>query len=66
MTTTPKSYVAPGGAVVTMETNPINGMRTVLLRGANGEVVDKVRCDTCREALDYWKSFKKIARSSKP
>lgn len=66
MTTTPKSYVARSGAVVTMETHQPTCMHTVLLRGANGEVVDKVRCDTYREALDYWKAFKKIARSSKP
>lgn len=26
------------------------------------ELHDKVRCDDYRDAMDYWKSFKKIAK----
>jgi hypothetical protein len=28
------------------------------------ELYDKVRCDDYRMALDYWKSFKKLARGA--
>ena len=28
------------------------------------ELHDKVRCDDYRMALDYWKSFKKLARGA--
>ena len=37
---------------------------TVLARDARGEVYDKVRCDTYRDAMDYWNAFRAIAKAA--
>ena len=39
-------------------------MYCVILRDARGEVHDKMRCDDYRNALDYYRSFKAIARNA--
>ena len=39
-------------------------MYCVILRDASGEVNDKMRCDDYRNALDYYRSFKAIARNA--
>ena len=39
-------------------------MYCVILRDASGEVHDKMRCDDYRNALDYYRSFKAIARNA--
>ena len=39
-----------------------NGMYLVMVRAANGEVYDKVRCDDYRNALDYFRAFNRIAK----
>jgi len=36
----------------------------VILRDANGYLQDKVRCDDYRAALDYYRSYKAIARAA--
>ena len=38
---------------------------TVLVRDANGEIYDKMRCDDYSDALAYWKSFNAIAKTAK-
>jgi hypothetical protein len=38
------------------------GMYLVLVRSANGDVYDKVRCDDYRNALDYFRAFNRIAK----
>lgn len=41
-----------------------NGYYLVLVRDARGDVHDKMRCDSYRGALSYWKSFNVIARNA--
>lgn len=36
----------------------------VLVRDARGDVHDKVRCDSYREASDYRRAFKAIAKNA--
>ena len=38
------------------------GMYLVLVRSANGDVYDKVRCDDYRNALDSFRAFNRIAK----
>ena len=40
-----------------------NGMITVTLRSSSGEIHDKVRCDDYRNAMDYFRAFKSIAKN---
>jgi hypothetical protein len=37
---------------------------SVIVRNARGDVHDKMRCDDYRDALDYYHSFKAIARNA--
>jgi hypothetical protein len=61
-----KIYNYKSGALVTFEkSNPPFGMYTVMIRNPGGEVHDKIRCNTYSDALDYLRSFKKIARGMK-
>lgn len=57
----PRAYVADSGASVSMDKATVSGMYTLIVRTPSGEVHDKTRCDDYREALDYWKAFKRIA-----
>lgn len=50
------------GWTVTMDKNGY--LWTVLVRDARGDVHDKVRCDTYRSALEYWKAFRAIAKAA--
>ena len=50
------------GAYVTFERDA-GGLYAVLLRDTSGNVKDKVRCDTYRDALAYRRSFIAIAKS---
>jgi len=40
-----------------------NGWFRVVLRDTAGNLLDKVRCDTYREALEYRRAFTAIAKS---
>ncbi len=37
---------------------------TVVIRNARGDVHDKIRCDTARQAGEYWRAFLAIARKA--
>jgi hypothetical protein len=37
----------------------------VLVRNANGDVYDKMRCDDYSRARDYWKAFNAIAKAAR-
>ena len=50
-------------AMVTMDRHVITGMYTVTLH-IGTQIADKARCDTYRQAGDYWKSFNKIAKTA--
>lgn len=52
-----------GAASVLMEQTP-GGLYLVLLR-TGSSVADKIRCDTYREALAWWKAFNTQARAYK-
>jgi len=41
-----------------------NALYSVIVRNAHGDVHDKMRCDDYRDALDYYRSFKAIARNA--
>jgi len=56
-----KIHQGKDGAYVTFE--KIGLMWHVMLRAGNGEVADKVRCDDYRQAVEYRKSFIRIARN---
>jgi hypothetical protein len=57
-----KTYA--NGWTVSAEAPACNGIRTVLVRDASGNVHDKVRCDTASAARDYWRAFNAIAKSA--
>lgn len=42
-----------------------SGMYLVYLRDSAGEMVDKVRCDSYRTALEYKRAFALIAKHNK-
>jgi hypothetical protein len=52
------------GAYVTFERQNC-GLYAVTLRAPNGELSDKVRCDTYRGAMEYRRAFASIARGMK-
>ena len=56
-----KIYEEKRGYVV-HEVSDYNGMHTVTLKSAAGEVKDKMRCDTASQAHDYVRAFRKIAK----
>ena len=61
-----KIYNYKSGAYVTFEkSNPPYGMYQVMIRNPSGEIHDKIRCDDYSDAMDYLRSFKKIARTMK-
>ena len=41
-----------------------HGVYLVLVRNDAGEVYDKMRCDSYRMALDYWRAFNAIAKAA--
>lgn len=57
-----KIYQEKNGYVV-LDVNPINGFFTVSLKTESGNLLDKISCDTKEDAMDYVKSFKKIAKT---
>lgn len=52
------------GWTVSAEAPAYNGLRTILVRNARGDVHDKVRCDTAAAARDYWRAFNAIAKNA--
>lgn len=56
-----KIHNGRNGAYVTFE--KIGQWWHVILRGSDGNVADKVRCDSYSEAVSYRKSFIKIAKA---
>lgn len=42
-----------------------SGMITVILRDSAGNVLDKTRCDSRREANEYYRAFCAIAKNNK-
>lgn len=54
-------YQGKDGAYVAFEKT--GGMWNVMLRSGAGEVADKVCCDDYRQAVEYRKSFIRIARN---
>lgn len=57
-----KIYLAKSGASVIFEKTP-HGIYRVVLRNEIGNLMDKIRCDTYRSAMDYFTAFKKVARA---
>ena len=52
-----------GDVVIMNRPDYPNGMFTVTLRAGMGEVIDRVRCDTYRQALEYRRAFNAIAKN---
>ena len=45
--------------------NPLpNGWYEAYVRNASGEMHDKMRCDTYKHAMEYYKSFNLIAKAA--
>jgi hypothetical protein len=59
----PYAKVHKSGASVVMDRTVPAGMYEVKLYSSGGGLIDKVRCDDYRMALDYRKSFNAIARN---
>ena len=57
-----KTKLFKSGAWTIFDREPIGGLYSVKLYSASGELRDKVRCDTYRGALDYWRAFNAIAK----
>ena len=54
------------GAYVTQEEPSFpSGMITVTLKAANGNIVDRMRCDTKTQAREYFKAFSKLAKGQR-
>lgn len=59
----PKIKLYKSGAYATMDKS---GMwYEVLARNPAGEVIDKIRCDDYRDALDYYRAFSALAKVAK-
>ena len=56
--------VQKSGAWVTMSREPLRGLYEVKVYSAGGNLLDKVRCDDYHMALDYRRSFNKIAKAN--
>ncbi len=54
--------IFPSGWSVFFERLP-SGMYSVILRNLSDSLVDKVRCDDYRMAMEYKKAFSKIAKN---
>jgi hypothetical protein len=52
------------GWTVTMDKAFPQGMYTVLVRNAAGNVHDRIRCDDYRAARDYYRAFNAIAKNA--
>ena len=50
-------------ALIEKESYP-RGMYCIICRDAVGNLIDKVRCDDYRMALDYYRAFKLMAKLS--
>lgn len=59
----PYAKVFKSGAAVLMEKLPVSGMYEVKLRSSGGGLINKVRCDDYRMAVEYRRSFSAIARN---
>ncbi len=57
----PKVVEFPNGALAALDKS--NGMYSTWVRSPLGEVIDQVTCFDYREAMAYFKSFKKIAKN---
>lgn len=57
-----KSKTLKNGAFVCMERVQHSGFYVVTGRKPNGELFDKVSCDTYRAGLEYFRAFQSIAR----
>jgi hypothetical protein len=51
------------GAYTTLEKQAC-GYYSVQVRSPSGELIDKIRCDTYRDACEYRRAFNAIARNS--
>ena len=58
----PKLTQYKSGAFAMLER--ANGWYCVICRNGGGELIDKVRCDDYRMALDYYRAFKLMAKLS--
>ena len=58
-----KIFEGKGGRYVTFEKTTPSGLYVVILKTGSGEVMDKVRCDDYRLAVEYRKAFLKAARA---
>jgi hypothetical protein len=54
----------PNNAYVTFEKTIPDGYYDLRVRNPAGYLIDRVRCDDYKSALDYYKSFKAIARNA--
>jgi hypothetical protein len=59
-----KIYSYKNGDVLVEKLSP-SGMYLVQLRNAAGDLVDKIRCDDYRMAMNYKRSFIAIAKHNK-
>lgn len=41
-----------------------NGWFETYIRDARGDLHDRIRCDTRRDAMDYYKAFQSIAKNA--
>ena len=58
----PKIKLFKSGAYATMEKSGI--WYEVLARSPSGQILDKIRCDDYRDALDYYRIFSALAKAS--
>ena len=56
-----KIYTAKSGAYTIAEKD--SHWYRVILRSPNGDLLDKIVCDTYYSAMDYFRAFKGIARN---
>ncbi len=53
-----------GTRVIMGEPSISSGMVEVICLGKNGQVIDKIKCDTRRMAREYFRAFEKIAKNA--
>jgi len=52
------------GACTIFERMPVSGMYIVICRGPNGQILDRMRCDSYRMACGYLKAFNRLAKGA--
>lgn len=60
-----KTKVFKNGASVRMESPSHDGIIVVIARKANGDILDKIRCDSKRAAGEYYRAFCAATKNAK-